>query len=153
MISTPQIVITEALPMAKIYAKIPTKSIQQEMGKLVGELMGAVQSQGVEITGPWFTHHFQRPGEFFDFEVCVPVSSPVKKSGRMEPGAWPAMKVARTTYRGGYEGLPAAWGEFMAWTDANDLKLSSEIWERYTVNPNTETDPAKWETELNRPIL
>ena len=152
MIETPQIVMTEAVPMAKIYAKIPTSAIRQEMGKLLQELIGAVRAQGVEITGPWFTHHFQKPEEFFDFEVCVPVAGEVKASGRMEPGVWPAMQVVRTVYQGGYEGLPSAWGEFLAWTESNHLKISREIWERYLVNPNSESDSAKWRTELNRPL-
>ena len=152
MIDTPQIVTTEALPLAKIYAKIPTSAIRQEMGKLIQELIQSVRAQNVEITGPWLTHHFRKPAEFFDFEVCMPVASEVQPSGRMEPGVWPAMKVVRTIYRGGYEGLPSAWGEFMTWIESNNLKISEEIWERYLINPNSEQDSSKWQTELNRPI-
>ena len=153
MIETPQIVQTETLAMAKLYAKVPTSQIQTEMGKLVQEVIAEVQKQGIAITGPWFTHHFRRPDEFFDFEVCMPVAAAIKAAGRVAPGEWPAMKVVRTTYRGDYSGLPAAWGEFMQWTDNEGLQLSPEIWERYLVNPSTESDPANWVTELNRPLL
>ena len=113
MIDTPQIVQTETLIMAKLYAKVPTSQIQTEMGKLVQEVIGEVQKQGVAITGPWFMHHFQRPVDFFDFEVCMPVATRIQPTGRVLPGEWPAMKVIRTFYRGNYSGLPAAWGEFM----------------------------------------
>jgi len=153
VIETPQIVQTETLTMAKLYAKVPTSEIQTEMGKLVQEVIAEVQKQGIAITGPWFTHHFRRPDDFFDFEVCMPVAAPIKAAGRVAPGEWPAMKVVRTTYRGNYSGLPAAWGEFMQWTDNEGLKLSPEIWERYLVNPSTESDPANWVTEMNRPLL
>ena len=153
MIETPQIVQTETLTMAKLYAKVPTSQIQSEMGKLVQEVIAEVQKQGIAITGPWFTHHFRRPDEFFDFEVCMPVATPIQPAGRVEPGEWPGMKVIRTIYRGNYSGLPAAWGEFMQWTDKEGLKLSPEIWERYLVNPNSESDPSKWTTEMNRPLL
>jgi effector-binding domain-containing protein len=152
VIDTPQIVTTEAVKMAKIYAKIPTSAIQQEMGKLVQELVQGIKAQNVSITGPWFTHHLQRPGEFFDFEVCMPVAAEVKAAGRMEPGVWPAMNVARTIYRGGYEGLGGAWGEFMDWTKSNDVKISEEIWERYLIGPESEKDASKWQTELNREV-
>ncbi len=54
----------------------------------------------------------------------MPVASEVTANGRMEPGVWPAMKVVRTIYHGGYEGLPPAWREFMAWIESNDLKIS-----------------------------
>ncbi len=153
MIETPQIVQTETLTMARLYAKVPTSQIQTEMGKLVQEVIAEVQKQGIAITGPWFTHHFRRPDEFFDFEVCMPTATPIQAAGRVAPGEWPAMKVIRTTYRGAYSGLPAAWGEFMQWTDAEGLKLSPEIWERYLVNPDSESDSAKWVTEMNRPLL
>ncbi len=152
MIDTPQIVTTQPLTIAKLYAKIPTSAIRQEMGKLIQELIQSVRAQNVEITGPWFTHHFQRPAEFFDFEVCIPVASEVKANGRMEPGVWPAMKAVRTIYHGGYEGLPSAWGEFVAWTKSNDVNITEEIWERYLINPDSEKDSSKWKTELNRQI-
>ncbi len=153
MIDTPQIVHTEAITMAKLYAKVPTSQIQVEMGKLVQEVIGEVQKQGIAITGPWFTHHFKRPDEFFDFEVCMPVATPISAADRVQPGEWPAMKVVRTFYRGNYSGLPAAWGEFLQWTDKEGLQLSPEIWERYLVNPSSENDPDKWITEMNRPLL
>jgi effector-binding domain-containing protein len=153
MIETPQIVQTETLTMARLYAKVPTSQIQTEMGKLVQEVAAEIAKQGIAITGPWFTHHFRRPDDFFDFEVCMPVATPIKPAGRVQPGEWPAMKVIRTIYRGNYTGLPAAWGEFMQWTDNEGLNLSPEIWERYLVNPGTESDPAKWATEMNRPLL
>jgi effector-binding domain-containing protein len=153
MIDTPQIVQTEPLIMAKLYAKIPTSEIRTEMGKLVQEVIAEIQKQGIAITGPWFTHHFRRPDEFFDFEVCMPVATPIQPAGRVQPGEWPAMKVIRTFYHGDYAGLPSAWGEFMQWTDREGLQISPEIWERYTINPNSERDPAKWLTEMNRPLL
>ncbi|HEY1986203.1 MAG TPA: GyrI-like domain-containing protein [Terracidiphilus sp.] len=152
MIERPQIVTTEAVTMAKIYARIPTSAIRQEMGKLVQELVGGIRAQNVDITGPWFTHHLHRPGEFFDFEVCMPVAAEVKAEGRMEPGVWPAMEVVRAVYPGGYEGLPGAWGEFMAWTQSQGVTISEEIWERYLIGPESGSDPAKWRTELNREV-
>lgn len=40
----------------------------------------------------------------FDFEISVPVTSPVAAAGRVKPGQLPATKVARTIYHGPYEG-------------------------------------------------
>ena len=152
MIEPPMIVATESLTMAKIRAKIPRARIQAEMGPLVQELIGAITRQNVAITGPWFTHHFHRPAEFFDFEVCMPVASIVRAEGRMQPGEWPAMNVVRTLYRGPYQGLPGAWGELMAWIEARGVEITSELWERYLVNPQSDANPDHWLTELNLPL-
>ena len=57
----------------------------------------------------------------FDFELGVEVSTPVKATGRVKPGELRAAKVARTVYRGPYEGLPAAWGEFSSGSNPMDM--------------------------------
>lgn len=151
MIETPQLVQTETLTLAKLYAKVPVSEISREMGKLVGELQAGILAQeGVSITGPWLTHHFQRPVEFFDFEVCFPVSKPVQPAGRIQPGEWPAMTVIRTIYQGPYQGLVPAWGEFMTWITESGHQITEDIWERYLIGPDSGVPPAEWRTELNR---
>ena len=88
----------------------------------------------------------------FDFELGVKVSAPVKAAGRVKPGELPAAKVARTVYSGPYEGLPSAWGEFNKWLEANGYEQAENLWELYSVGPQSSPDPANWRTELNRPL-
>ncbi|MBS1813712.1 MAG: metalloregulator ArsR/SmtB family transcription factor [Acidobacteria bacterium] len=151
-IEMPQVVETGPIQMATLRAKVPAREIQMQMGALLRELSDEIQAQGVQVTGPWFTHHFRRPDEFFDFELCIPVATPVKASGRVQPGEWPTMKVVRTVYTGPYQGLAAGWGEFLGEIEKMGISISPEIWERYLVGPDTESDPEKWRTELNRPV-
>jgi effector-binding domain-containing protein len=91
--------------------------------------------------------------EIFDFDLGVKVSAPVKATGRVKPGELQAAKAAHTVYSGPYEGLPTAWGEFNAWIKANGLDPAEDLWELYTVGPQTTADPAAWRTELNRPLM
>jgi effector-binding domain-containing protein len=153
MIETPKIVTLKPQTTAKIYQVIPCSQIQQEMGKALGELKAAILAQGIAVTGPWFTHHLQPPGENFNFEIGFPVAAVVKASGRVQPGEWPAMSVARTVYHGGYQGLGGAWGEFMEWIEKNDHNVTDEIWERYLLGPESGSDATAWETELNRLLI
>ena len=139
--------------MAKIHARVPSREIQTHMGALVAELVEELRKQDVRPAGPMFTHHFRPPDAFFDFEVCFPVAEPVRASGRMEPGTWPAMRVVRAVHEGSYAGLVAAWGELMDWAGRERLMTTKEAWERYLVGPDTEPDPARWRTELNRPLV
>jgi effector-binding domain-containing protein len=114
--------------------------------------MEAIAAQGIAPTGPWFTHHLKTPGEIFDFEIGVPVAGKVAPVGRVKPGRLPAANVARTVYRGPYEGLPAAWGEFMAWLATQGHAQAQDLWEVYAAGPESSPDPASWRTELNRPL-
>jgi effector-binding domain-containing protein len=82
----------------------------------------------------------------------VKVAAPVQATGRVKPGELPAAKVARAIYSGPYEGLPSAWGEFDTWIKANGYEPADDLWELYSVGPQSTPDPANWRTELTRPL-
>ena len=153
MLETPQIIHTTTLLAAKLHLVVPTVEIQHRMGPGIQQVMGAVAAQGQAPAGPWFTHHFRRPTDTFDFEICVPVAAPIKPAGEVKPGEWPAMKVARTVYQGPYEGLGEAWGEFLDWIENNGHQTTDDLWERYLVGPESEPDSSMYRTELSRPLL
>ena len=121
-------------------------------GPAVGELMTALAAQGVEPVGAVFAHHLKMSPDTFDFELGVKVASPVKASGRVKPGELPAGKVARTIYHGPYDGLPSAWGASDQWMQTNGHEQAGNLWELYSVGPQSTPEPSRWRTELNRPL-
>jgi effector-binding domain-containing protein len=153
MIDKPQITQTPDQLTAVIRLTIPRSEIRTVMGPGVRELMAAVAAQGIAPTGPWFSHHLRMEPNIFDFEISVPVRSPVAAVGRVKPGLWPATKVARTVYRGDYEGLGGAWGEFNDWIAAHGHTPGPDYWECYVTGPESTSDPAAWRTELSRPLI
>ena len=153
MLEIPQIIETTARLRAFIHVTIPREEIRHVMGPGLQELMAALAVQGIAPAGPWFTHHLRMDPATFDFEISVPVTTPVTVAGRVQPGQWPSMKVARTVYHGPYEGLGAAWGEFDAWIVANALTPAGDLWECYAAGPESSPDPAAWRTELYRPLI
>jgi effector-binding domain-containing protein len=152
MISPPQIVDSISQPIASIRLKVPQAEIRQVMGPGLDEITSVLAAQGIPPAGPWATHHFQKPDEFFDFEICMPVTAPVQPTGRVQQGQLRAAKVARTVYRGGYEGLGAAWGEFCAWIEKEGLETAPDLWEFYVTGPESGLDASQWETQLNQPL-
>ena len=152
MIETPQVVSTEPRRTAKVHITVSREGIAQVMGPGLAEIHAALADQGVAPAGPWCTHHLRIDDKGFDFEIHVPVAAPVTPAGRVQPGEWPTTKVVRTVYYGGYEGLPGAWGEFDGWIAAHGHRGARDLWECYTVGPESTPDPAGWRTELNRPL-
>jgi len=122
------------------------------MDPALRELRNALASQSIKSTGPWFTHHLKIDPKLFDFRVCLPVAADLTLTGRVQPGQMSEMKIARTIYRGPYERLGAAWGEFGKWLKDHGHSAEDDFWERYLKGPEKGDDPAEWETELNRPI-
>ena len=153
MLDTPQIIQTTAQPTAIIRLTIPKDEIQTVMGPGLKELVGAVVAQGTATVGPWFTHHLRIDPEVWDFEIGVPVATPVAASGRVQSSEWPAMRVARTVYHGPFEGLGDAWSDLDDWITANGHTPAADLWECYLAGPESSPDPAAWRTQLNRPLV
>lgn len=152
MLETPHVTRTTARHTAVIRFTIARDEMPKVFGPGIGELMAALAAQGMTPAGPVFAHHLKITSETFDFELGVPVASPVASAGRVMPGHWPAMKVAQTVYVGPYEGLPGAWGEFMGWIEAAGHEHAPDLWECYVTNPDSSPDPTTWRTELTRPL-
>jgi effector-binding domain-containing protein len=153
MLDTPQITQTAAQVTAIIHLTVSREEIRNVMGPGITELMATVAAQGITPAGPWFNHHLKMEPDIFDFEIGVPVLTPVAAAGRVKAGQLPATTVARTVYHGPYEGLPAAWGEFDAWIEAQGHTAGPDLWECYAAGPESNPDPATWRTELNRPLI
>lgn len=152
MLDTPHISTIRAQHTATIHLQIPRDQIREVMRPAISEVMSTLAAQGLEPEGPMFSYHLRLPSDSFDFEVGFPVAGKINAAGRVAASKLPLTKVARTIYRGPYEGLGDAWGEFNKWVEAQGLNADQTLLESYAVGPETESDPAKWVTELYRPL-
>ena len=82
MLDTPQVMETADQLTTCISLVVLRAEIQAVMGPTIREVY-ALAEQGLAPAGPWFTHHRRRPSDTFDFEVCVPDSTPVAAAGRV----------------------------------------------------------------------
>lgn len=130
MLELPQVVQVDARQAAVIRFTIPRAEIRNVMRPAMEELVATARAQGVGPAGPIFSHHFRIDPDAFDFEVGVPVTSPVAPTGRVQPSQLPAATVVRTVYHGPYEGLGSAWGEFDDWIVAQGYTPAPDLWER-----------------------
>jgi len=152
MLVEPRILQVDAQQAAVIGIVVPRAGIHKVMAPGVAELMTAIAAQGIAPAGPIFSHHRTMDPNFFNFEIGVPVQTPVAPVGRVQMGQLPAATIARTIYRGGYEGLGPAWAEFEVWIKAAGRFPAASLWECYVSGPESGPDPSQWQTELNRPL-
>ena len=154
MLDTPRISPTEPRPIAVIRLTVPRSQIQTVMGPAMGELLATIAEQGIAADGPLFSHHFNMHPDTFDFEVGIFTTIFVEEAGRVRRGESSASTaVAKTTYRGPYEGLGEAWAEFDRWVAAEGHTPAPDLWEFYVSGPESSPDPAQWRTDLLRPLL
>jgi hypothetical protein len=69
MITTPQILRTEAQAAAVIRLTVPRSEMRKVFGPAVGELMAALAEQGVKPVGAVFAHHLKMSPDTFDFDA------------------------------------------------------------------------------------
>ena len=149
MIDTPVQTSTEAQQTAAIHLLIPVTAMRDEFPKSIAELLETLRQQGIAATGPVFAHHFRRPTDSFDFNVCIPVERPVEPAGRVESITLPSLPVIQTTCHGDYAGLPHAWGEFIASIQSQAKNLRGDFIEAYVVGPQDGLPAAEWRTDLS----
>lgn len=158
MIEAPEIVQSQHQTAAVIRIQCPREQIKAEVEPAIKEILAALAAQGTSPQGPLFMHHLTMSRTHFDVEIGFPVGTAVSESGRVRMSALPAARVARTIYRGPYEGLSAAWDELgrrLSKDGPVDRSVPSPLetlWERYLVGPETSSDPSQWRTELNLPL-
>ncbi len=152
MLETPSIISVHEQSAAIIRITVPQSDIRAVMPPAIKELRTTLAAQGIVPAGPMFTHHLSMDEAVFDFEVGFPVEGRLAETGRVRCGNLPAATLPRATYRGGYEGLSAAWGELRQWTEANGHTRGVDLWEVYASGPETSSNAAEWRTELNQPL-
>lgn len=146
MIEPPRIVEIPAQATAVIHLVVPAAEIRQVMGPGISEVLAAVAAQGLPAAGAWFTHHFRRPAATFDFEVGIPVAGTIRPTGRVRPAHLPAVRAARTTYLGDYDGLAGAWAAFATWIVEQGHEPATEMWEHYALGPESGQPADAWRT-------
>ncbi|MFC7053086.1 GyrI-like domain-containing protein [Hansschlegelia quercus] len=152
VLETPTIVSVAEQSAAIIKIIVPKAAIRAVMPPAIKELTATLAAQGIAPAGPMFTHHLAMDDAVFDFEVGFPIDGSLAETGRLRFGRLPEVVVARAIYRGGYEGLSAAWGELRQWTETNGHQKAIDLWEVYALGPETGSNTAEWRTELNQPI-
>ncbi len=153
MLDKPVVAQTEAQHAAVIRFTVPREEIREVMAPGMAEVRAAVAAQGMTPTGPMFAHHLRVHPHVFDFELGLPVATPIAPAGRVQPGRLPAATVARTVYHGAYEGLELAWEELDMWIEVEGHTPAPDLWESYVAGPDSSPDPLAWRTELNHRLL
>jgi len=153
MIDPPQITTTRLQPSAVIRIAASMSDMPKVVHPALGELMALVKAQGIGPASAWYILVHSMDATKMDFEVGVPVTDPVKPTGRVQAGQLPAARVARTIHHGPYEGMPAAWAELDAWIAKNGHKPAGPLWDVYVAGPETGPDSSKWRTQMNRPLV
>ena len=105
---------------------------------------------GADFSGPPYATYRAIDSELCEFEIEAgfPVSEPAVGGGAVEAATLPGGLAATTWHHGPYESLACAHEALDVWIAARGGALDGRCWEVYYSDPVSETDSARWRTEV-----
>jgi effector-binding domain-containing protein len=159
VLSEPKLIERAQQPYLGIRTSVPMTGISAFADAAFSELFAHLATAGVQQTdAPFLRYNLINMEREMEIEAGVPVPAGTAGAGRIFAGVVPAGRYAAVRHVGDYDGLMDAnaalqrWAEgegltfAMSETDAGDL-FESRL-ERSLVDPMSEPDSAKWETEV-----
>lgn len=151
------IVTVESQPILYVHRSSATDpdSIGACMSEAFGTLMGYVQGNGIQMTGPPMSiyHSFDESGTAFDVAIAVSVADTERVAGHadIKGGATHAGRALKAVHVGPYNKLMESYNQVMAHMEREGLKPSGLSWERYMNDPSS-TPEAELVTEIYFPL-
>lgn len=136
------------------YCAIAHKGPYADMESVVGELVGAMEAQGllVRIRGPLVGVYYNSPGDTAPEDLSWEAGFVVEAQTTTRPPlfikAWDHRTVAAATHVGPYDKLGAAIGEIMAWLAAQGYEVDGPVLERYLDRDPKAVKPEELRTEI-----
>ena len=126
---------------------------QQNMTAMLPKVGGYAMTHNVTMAGPPFIlyHKWDEENDAVIFSCCVPTNSKIISD---EPGILTgqleSFRTVKTVLKGNYDNLKEAWDATMTYISDNNLEMieGGPMLETYITDPMSQTNPAKWVTEI-----
>ena len=130
------------------------ETIGDDLGRIYGLVMGAVQSQGLEMAGMPFAHYmdFDEATGNSNYVAGIAVNGLGVESGEVVPMVYNEMQVVRAMHTGPYEEFGISYGKIQKYIESNGLEVTGEVFEVYLTDPGMEPDQSKWKTIIAFPL-
>ncbi|MDP2954586.1 MAG: GyrI-like domain-containing protein [Chloroflexota bacterium] len=119
-------------------AYVARKGSFAQFAAAMGELMGFMGRQGLQMAGPPFGVYYNAPGEVpeeeLSWEVCFPVAGASEGEGVK---ALPALEVAATVHKGSYHSMGATYQALATQIAAEGYRIAGPAEEVYLSDPRT----------------
>lgn len=131
----------------EVHGEIDTAGIAEFLGMAFHDVAASAARQQLQISGPPFARW--APGSQGGWSVVTgfPVTGAPARDGRVEPGALPGGRQARTTHVGAYDEVAGAYQAITDWLAAHSLVAIGPGYESYLDDP----DVPKPRTEVSVP--
>jgi effector-binding domain-containing protein len=131
---------------------VPMAELTDFFGRAYTITGAEIEKQGVEQAGPPIATYHGIPTNTIDITAGFPISQPITPANGTVVATLPGGPAIETIHTGTYDSMAGTYNELMAWMDEQHIKVPEDMWEEYLVGPDTEADPAKWQTRIVVPL-
>jgi effector-binding domain-containing protein len=128
------------------------KAVSNQMGKMYGELFGALKKSKVEMSGMPFCIYPKYSEESMEMICAVPVAANAKLPAKYKVQMAPGGKAVKAVHTGDYKNLGMSHDQINKYIAFKKLEITGAPWEVYVTDPTVEKDTAKWVTEIYYPV-
>lgn len=148
----PKRVHTVEQPTAVVREKVPVQALTEFFGRAFGAVMAAAKEQNVQLSGPPFALYRGMPTATVDVEAGFPVDAGFRGTEGVRTGTLPDAEAFEAAHTGPYDTLEKTYAIIQEHMNSEGCTPSDTMWEYYLSDPETEPDPAKWQTRVIWPI-
>ncbi len=148
MLPEPKIEYRAEQPYIALSARIAMPEIPEKLPPFIPQIYQWLKGKNTEPAGPLFFRYFDLKDKLIQVHVGVPVKKAIPVEKEFTAEILPAGRYAVQTFTGNYTGLPQAHAAFEKWAKINQLQLTGPRTESYVLGPETNNDPATWQTEI-----
>ena len=118
----------------------------------VPELFAFAGEHGLQPAGPLIGLYYDVDDGSFDMAVVIPIAGDAEGTDRVFVDTLEAEAAMTTEHVGPYDGLTESWTAFMDQMKDDGNEYRMPCWEEYHRGPETDPNPATWQTTLVQPL-
>jgi len=149
----PEVTIKQVTPVKVV--SLAKTGPYSKIGEAMGELFAWVEQKKVEIVGPPMGIFYDDPAKVDStktrYEICAPVTGPVKGDRKVKVKDLPPGEVATIIHKGPYEQCMSAYEKLDKWIMDNNYEIVGAACEIYLNDPN-KVPPDSLLTEIQFPV-
>ena len=146
---------TAEQPTLVMIGKVQLAEIPAFLGKAFAAVAQHIGMSGSSFAGPPFARYriLDDPRTEFEVEAGFPVERPTPGRDDVVSSTLPGGTLAVVTHFGPYDQMQPAYQAVLNWLEETGAQPAGAPWEIYYSDPQEQSDPRTWRTEICQPYL
>ncbi|WEO76299.1 GyrI-like domain-containing protein [Cryobacterium sp. SO2] len=135
-----------------VHEVVKMADLTDYFGRAFEASAAALARQGLAPAGPPLALYHGMPTDTVDVTAGFPVAATAQATEGVAVTTLPDGPAVATVYVGPYNGMTRTYDEIAAWLQAEKLTPRPDMWEEYLSGPDTDPNPATWQTRIVFPL-